>query len=161
MRRERYVLDLKFPGFPIQVKQLPREEMFNEVYSNEIFCEKVGKVLTDAAIGWVYGSWSSLPDISSIYRDGTDFHTPSGQFAWDQDFHFTNQRLQGVNPVVLELCTAILSAFKVTNNMIKPFLEGNTLDQAIKTKKMFICDLTMLQNVPVGGSQENKELINS
>lgn len=42
--------------------------------------------------------------------------------------------------------------------MISPFLEGFTMDEAIANKKLFICDLTMLEDVPLMGIPVEKEV---
>jgi hypothetical protein len=43
--------------------------------------------------------------------------------------------LNGVNPVIIEKCTAIPSNFPVTNDMVKEFLNrGLTLEQEIEVR---------------------------
>ena len=44
--------------------------------------------------------------------------------------------------------------------MVSPFLEGYTLDEALTNKKLFICDLTMLEDVPLMGVPVEKEVSN-
>ena len=52
---------------------------------------------------------------------------------WVTDVEFGRQMLNGVNPVVIEKCTARPPNFPVTNDMVKGFLNrGLTLEQEMK-----------------------------
>ncbi|EDV26833.1 uncharacterized protein TRIADDRAFT_63720 [Trichoplax adhaerens] len=159
-KQTHYVLDRKFPGVPAQVKDLPQQEMFTDHYQNDVL------ILSGASLGIVgnlakvfSGDWKSVDDISNLYQTGCGFDVPQGRYRWDEDSYFAKQRTQGCNPVIMQLCTKIPSALDVTNDMLKPFLEGYTLDDAVSKNKIFLCDLSMLHSVPLAGVPLDKELV--
>ena len=45
------------------------------------------------------------------------------------------------------MITMVSSSFKVTPEMVEPFLEGITLDEAMKNKKIYIVNLKRLTEI--------------
>ncbi|EDV27172.1 uncharacterized protein TRIADDRAFT_50085 [Trichoplax adhaerens] len=144
-KRMYYTLDQKSPGIPVQWDIVRTKGIL-------LIKSKMRRLTSD--------TWSSLKDLGNIYKKGTSLDIPMGMYRWKEDNYFGKQRVQGVNPVLVKLCTEIPSNFKVTNEMVSPFLEGFTLDEALAKKKLFICDLTMLEDVPLMGIPVEKELVN-
>ncbi|KAF0294904.1 Arachidonate 12-lipoxygenase, 12R-type [Amphibalanus amphitrite] len=71
-----------------------------------------------------------------------------GMLHWKSDKWFGIQRLQGVNPVLIKLCTKIPDNLNVDDTMLRPFLETLTIEEAIQSQKLFLVDLGIVEGVP-------------
>jgi arachidonate 5-lipoxygenase len=76
------------------------------------------------------------------------FHVLIFIFRWKDDKLFGMQRLMGVNPDVIHLCTKIPSKLPVNNEMLKPFLEMS-LEDALTKKRIFIIDYEIMDGLPI------------
>lgn len=90
--------------------------------------------------------WKSVDDIKGVYTP--IFGTPQGAANFNDDAWFGRQRISSLNTALIKLCTAIPSNFAVTDEMLKPLLEGRSIKQAIDDKRLFIVDLAVLEGVP-------------
>ncbi|XP_070197537.1 allene oxide synthase-lipoxygenase protein-like [Littorina saxatilis] len=78
-----------------------------------------------------------------------------GLTRWDlseekeMDFIFANQRINGLNPSVIQLCTdpEYIKKIAVSGETLKPFIGGLTIEQAIAQKCLYVCDLKILEDV--------------
>ena len=50
--------------------------------------------------------------------------------------------------------TFFIFSFGVSEDMISPFMEGLSLAEALKTKKLFICDLQILDDIKISDPKE-------
>ena len=66
---------------------------------------------------------------------------------WRQDNNFGRQRLQGCNTISVCRCTELPETFGVISEMVEPFLEGQTLDEAIEDKKIYIVDHSFMKDI--------------
>ncbi|XP_061182688.1 polyunsaturated fatty acid 5-lipoxygenase-like [Saccostrea echinata] len=147
-KRQLYEYEQKRPGFPVQVKNVPNDEEFS--FSHKFDLVKLNLTLkADKAKEMIFGdeSWETLDDLTDIYSK--TFEEPKGMQGWESDVSFGWQRLNGLNPNVICLCTHLPDKFGVTEEMIKPFLEGLTIFQAIRDKRLFITDLEILNGISV------------
>lgn len=55
---------------------------------------------------------------------------------WMDDDFYGYQFLNGVNPIVVTKCTELPANFPVTEEMVKPFLDGSSLQDEIQVCKM-------------------------
>ncbi|XP_046551905.1 polyunsaturated fatty acid 5-lipoxygenase-like [Haliotis rubra] len=51
--------------------------------------------------------------------------------------------------MLIKLCSEIPKKFAVSDSMIKPFLEGQSVKTALKNNKLFICDLEILKDLVI------------
>ncbi|XP_062567276.1 polyunsaturated fatty acid 5-lipoxygenase-like, partial [Saccostrea cucullata] len=130
-KRKMYEYEEKAPGLPVQFDLQQRK-----------YSLKAGKAL-EMIFG--DGSWKTLDDLTGVYSE--TFGEPKGMQDWESDISFGWQRLNSVNPNLIRLCTHIPDKFGVTEEMIKPFLDGLTLSQAITDKRLFITDLEILDGI--------------
>ncbi|KAH9509994.1 hypothetical protein Btru_044799 [Bulinus truncatus] len=68
---------------------------------------------------------------------------------WTDDNYFGRQRVASLNPSVIQLVTKLPQKLPVTDALVKQFMEGLTLQEAINQKRLFICDLQILEEIPV------------
>eukprot|EP00118_Oscarella_pearsei_P020349 m.220380 g.220380 ORF g.220380 m.220380 type:complete len:749 (+) comp39936_c2_seq4:1023-3269(+) len=69
---------------------------------------------------------------------------------WKKDESFGRQFLQGVHPTTLFCVTESMpEKFPVTSELVEPFLEGKTLQEAIESRSIYMVDYEVLRNVPL------------
>ncbi|CAC5359763.1 ALOX5 [Mytilus coruscus] len=145
-----YQLQVKVPGLPAQVKELPEDERFSFDYQFSMGLKS--KIYREESQRLVMASgreWKDVEDVKSVYT--TVFGVPQGSKTFNDDASFGRQRLNGLNPSILNLCSKIPKSFGVTEIMVKPFLEGRTMKQAMDDKRLFIIDLAILEGCPTVG----------
>ncbi|ESO01912.1 hypothetical protein HELRODRAFT_66358, partial [Helobdella robusta] len=64
-----------------------------------------------------------------------------------KDEDFANLFLVGSNPVLIQKCTKLPNKFPVTNIMVRQFLDGYNLQQAIEDGRIFIVDYKILNKI--------------
>ncbi|XP_021364818.1 allene oxide synthase-lipoxygenase protein-like [Mizuhopecten yessoensis] len=104
--KDEYQLVESVPGLPSRVKTLPRQEAFSwhetlRAYGLLIVLGSIG-FLIDKFLTW---KWDKLSDLLNAYR--WKLSKPPTTEIWRDDAFFGRQRLVGVNPFVIRLCTAI------------------------------------------------------
>ncbi|GIY46113.1 allene oxide synthase-lipoxygenase protein [Caerostris darwini] len=130
---------------PVQIKQLPDDEQFTEDYKWDIVKCKGRFILDTKLIRWTTDKWESICDLKKVYK--FNLVVPNCLEYWNEDRWFGLQRVQGVNPVLIKLCKEIPENFGVTAEMVEPFLENQTLQEALNNKRIFIVDLEVLQDI--------------
>eukprot|EP00112_Aurelia_sp_Birch-Aquarium-sp1_P026556 Seg949.7 transcript_id=Seg949.7/GoldUCD/mRNA.D3Y31 product="Arachidonate 5-lipoxygenase" protein_id=Seg949.7/GoldUCD/D3Y31 len=151
-KRQKYTFAEKAPGLPRQVEKCPAEESFSNDYKWDITSRKV-KLLAHRKITKMTSSyWQTLEDMTNVYKG--PFSIPYGYYNWKSDEQFGRQRLTGVNPNLIMLCKEIPDKLAVTNEMLDPFLDGMSLDQALESKSIFIIDLKVLHNLHCPAGRE-------
>lgn len=132
----------QFPnsGLPSAIKDnvlsLPDDEQFDLVKNVDFTKSGLEGVLATTSAG----AFMSIKDIESYVEllKNLDQSPLKIQKAgrWTSDVEFGRQILNGVNPVVIEKCTEIPKNFRVTNDLVAPFLtRGKTLDEEMKVQK--------------------------
>ncbi|XP_059160839.1 polyunsaturated fatty acid 5-lipoxygenase-like [Physella acuta] len=155
--KSRYELDHKFPsqypGGPCQIKKVPLEEMFSGKDILTIGGMAVKLKATAAYTAALKCKVNSLSDLGKIYSK--EFNRPERAAYWMSDEYFALQRLAGLNHSIIELVTHIPEKFPVTDDLLRPFLEGLNISQAIAQKRLYICDLHLLDGLTC---KENRKL---
>ncbi|XP_067685656.1 polyunsaturated fatty acid 5-lipoxygenase-like [Haliotis asinina] len=142
--RRTYKLSTADTTLPIQVAQVPDDEAFPDDFKR---CSVVELVETRAE-QLKKDEWTCLQDIGGIYAS-EEFYIPKCHLFWQEDWCFGYQRLNGVNPLLIKLCSEIPKKFAVSDSMIKPFLEGQSVKTALKNNKLFVCDLEILKDLVI------------
>ncbi|CAG2203987.1 ALOX5 [Mytilus edulis] len=134
--QKEYQLDVKIPGLPAQVKVLPEDETFSWHYFLDVLLSKLAEYGIESHKLTKKGKrkeWKNVDDVKTVYTKA--FGVPQSSKYFNDDMKFGRQRISCLNSLLIEMCTAIPENFAATENMIKPFLEGKTIKQAIKDKK--------------------------
>ncbi|XP_052089710.1 allene oxide synthase-lipoxygenase protein-like isoform X2 [Mytilus californianus] len=142
-----YQLQVKIHGLPAQVKKLPEDEKFSFHYEVNFALEGIKlKGESFKLMMTNKNEWEDVEDVKTVYTKA--FGVPQSSQYFNDDAQFGRQRLSSLNSLLIELCTTIPQTFGVTEDMIKPFLEGKTMKQAMDDKKLFIVDLAILEDCP-------------
>ncbi|XP_070565852.1 allene oxide synthase-lipoxygenase protein-like [Ptychodera flava] len=134
-------------GLPPQIEDVPKEERFSFDYKLEIFLKETSKntlalILKSPKMLF----WDSLDDLTNIYG-GLGLPKPAGWYHWESDVEFGMQRLAGCNPAVIRLCREIPENLGVTDEILRPVLEGLSIKKVIKQKRLYIINYEVLKSV--------------
>ncbi|XP_076118111.1 allene oxide synthase-lipoxygenase protein-like isoform X3 [Mytilus galloprovincialis] len=147
-KRKTYQLKVKFENGPAQVKEIPSDEQFSFDYKWNIAKRKIQMIATSKLHMLLNGAnWESLFDLTNVYSDA--FGEPEGVKKWSNDIYFGSQRISSMNHSLIELCTAMPHKMNITEDELKPFLEGWSIQQVIKANRLFIIDLKDIKDIPV------------
>ncbi|KAK3100682.1 hypothetical protein FSP39_023741 [Pinctada imbricata] len=139
----------EFPGLvlPVQVKNIPEDEQFSFNHKWNILKRKL-KMIADKKFQMLFssGNWDGLQHLKKVYTD--TFGEPLGCTRWSNDIFFGWQRINSMNHSLVQLCTEIPDKLGVTDEMLRPFLEGWSLQQIIDAKRLFMVDLKVLEDLP-------------
>ncbi|XP_022084979.1 arachidonate 5-lipoxygenase-like [Acanthaster planci] len=147
-KKQIYQLERKFKGelAIAQVVQLPDEQEFSNKYFFDVLARQAAIYEIDTLTTYLTtDNWETLDDIIKVYNKTLPI--PYGVDNWRSDESFANQRLNGCNPCQIRLCTEIPANLAVTDNMMKPLLEGMSIQEAIQSKKLFIVNYSVLKDI--------------
>ncbi|XP_053388344.1 allene oxide synthase-lipoxygenase protein-like [Mercenaria mercenaria] len=145
-RKEYQLTEERLAGCPPLVKHMPSDEKFTFNREFDIKAKVAALTVVSTVKEAFTGAFEDIDDIKSVY--GPIFREPSNLNRWRDDVLFGMQRLMCVNPDVISLCTAIPEKLNVNDQILNPFLEGKTLNQALEEKKIFIIDYEILDGLP-------------
>ncbi|KAL2096941.1 hypothetical protein ACEWY4_006148 [Coilia grayii] len=66
---------------------------------------------------------------------------------WAEDEFFGYQFLNGINPMMIKLCSTLPENFPVTEDMVKGLLGDSTLEQEMQKGNIFLCDYKILEGL--------------
>ncbi|XP_067663302.1 allene oxide synthase-lipoxygenase protein-like [Haliotis asinina] len=144
-KRKVYEVDNSDVALPASVKDLPAEEMFSSQYRWDIQKLKMNLIVQSKITMLTTGRWKSLEDISNVYVREI-FNKPWTSSFWKDESFFGYQRLNGLCPALIQLCSNIPQKLAVKPADLQPFLEGRSAEEALSDKRLFCCDLNILHN---------------
>jgi len=159
-RRAEYMIDLPFKGLGLVMsKKVPDDEKFALNYVAHLGIMEVQAKLDKLKALGLKGKqprWESMNEMLDTF-DTTKFDVPTGSVDWNDDAHFGQMRLSGCNPSTIQLVSVengIPSNFPVGDEMLTPYMEKRTIQQAIAEKRLFMTDHSILEGVHVLGPEE-------
>ncbi|XP_076352211.1 allene oxide synthase-lipoxygenase protein-like isoform X1 [Tachypleus tridentatus] len=145
-KKQLYEYTQNIEGGPVQIKAIPEGENFTDQYSWDIKSMSTKLKLDAKLIGLTSDKWESLQDLKNIFK--LSLSEPSCLPRWNDDKWFAVQRVQGLNPISIQLCLEIPENFGVNVFELEPMLENLTLREALDAHRIFIVDLKVLKNLP-------------
>ncbi|XP_039527425.1 hydroperoxide isomerase ALOXE3-like [Pimephales promelas] len=128
---------------------LPPEVQFS--FTKEIeFYSSAGKQLAALKLtGWADSkrSWESISQLKKILCGKQVKTIEYCQEHWDEDEFFGYQFLNGLNPMMIQLCSTLPENFPVTDDMVKGSLGGSSLEQEMEKGNIFLSDYKMLDEL--------------
>lgn len=122
-------------GIQDDVEDIPDDEEFGTVKSIDFTAEGLHGVLASGLAG-AFTTVDDLGDYANLVKKLD--HAPLAiQKAgrWTSDVEFGRQILNGVNPVVVEMCTCLPANFPVTDDLVAPFMtRGKTMTEEMKVQ---------------------------
>ncbi|KAH9509995.1 Arachidonate 12-lipoxygenase, 12R-type [Bulinus truncatus] len=129
-------------------QELPLEEQFSFIDQFRLQILTFNLRACNKYLNFTHGDWTSIKDIFTIYSSPC-FPIPERSSLWTDDYYFGRQRVASLNPSVIQLVTKLPQKLPVTDELVKQFMGGLTLQEAINQKRLFICDLQILEGIPV------------
>ncbi|TWW68834.1 hydroperoxide isomerase ALOXE3-like [Takifugu flavidus] len=149
---------MEINGFT-DVSQIPSELQFSDSKNLEMMSTET-IIRTELVLKGLLGSeenWESLEDMQRIFCFRT---TPMSEYVadhWREDDFYGYQFLNGVNPNIITKCTVLPTNFPVTEEMVKAFLGGSSLQEELQKGNIFIFDAKKMDGLP-GREYEGKPL---
>ncbi|XP_071766221.1 polyunsaturated fatty acid lipoxygenase ALOX15B-like isoform X2 [Centroberyx gerrardi] len=153
LREEEYGWDVYAEGIPHNIKvdnplDLPSEVRFSFTKTTEfLFTASTG--LTELKLKGLSDCKKNWTDIDAINRVFCCKRTAISDYVqenWRDDAFFGYQFLNGVNPMMIQRCSALPDNFPVTDDMV--FLHGScSLAEEMQKGNIFLCDYNRLDGV--------------
>lgn len=145
-KKEVYKREIKIEGWLPQIKELPSDEKFSNDYLWDLVSLKAQLIVHMKFQSAMTGTWKSYDEILSVYNKTLE--KPYGYDSWKSDESFGQQRLNHCNPTQIRRCFKIPENLAVTEAMLKPLLEGLSIQEAIDAKKLYYIDYKVLEGLP-------------
>lgn len=150
-KKKKYTTKVKVPGLMPQIASLPDDEIFSHEYQSDLKKLKKQLFFRITVKNVTTGRWRQPEDILPVYNDMLT--KPAGFSQWQCDFAFGRQRLNHCNPTWIRRCEKIPEKLPVTDEMLKPFMEGLSIDEAIRSKRLYIVDYSFLKDLECTGGR--------
>uniref|UniRef100_A0A673ANF3 Arachidonate 12-lipoxygenase, 12R-type-like n=1 Tax=Sphaeramia orbicularis TaxID=375764 RepID=A0A673ANF3_9TELE len=143
---------------PINPFSLPRDDQFSVTKGAEFLFTAVSGLAELKLTGLqdLKENWKSIDDIKKVFPRRQTEMSEYTQDHWEEDEFFGYQYLNGVNPMMITLCTALPDNFPVTNCMVFP--DGKTtLENEMKNGNIFLVNYKNLDGIPanvINGKQQ-------
>ncbi|MBC7880050.1 MAG: lipoxygenase [Anaerolineae bacterium] len=155
------------PGMPLLLttdQGLPFYENFSVKYITERLAETADLSINMLAVPFT-SFWDPFDEVKDYERFFPILHRPGIIQTFQTDAAFAEQRLCGVNPVVLKKVEKLEDYFPNTPDLFKKLqTEGklpsnHNLDQMLKDEVLFVCDYRVLKAVKGGNYDKGRKFL--
>ncbi|KAL7403903.1 hypothetical protein ABVT39_006631 [Epinephelus coioides] len=91
-------------------------------------------------------NWTCIDDIKGVFRSKRTDISDYVQKHWKEDAFFAYQFLNGVNPILIQRCSALPDKFPVTDDMVFPSGQFS-LENEMEEGNIFLCDYKRLDGL--------------
>ncbi|RYZ42927.1 MAG: lipoxygenase [Myxococcaceae bacterium] len=92
-------------------------------------------------------AWNGLVDIFDFFKG---IELPQLANRWKDDYEFARQAVQGITPVHIQSISALPAGLPLTDGELHGLLSpGQSLAQALASKRVFLLDFEILDDVPM------------
>uniref|UniRef100_A0A669ENB4 Arachidonate 12-lipoxygenase, 12R-type n=1 Tax=Oreochromis niloticus TaxID=8128 RepID=A0A669ENB4_ORENI len=102
--------------------------------------------------------WDNIESINRVFCCKKTEISEYVHEHWKEDAFFGYQFLNGVNPMLIQLCTALPSNFPVTDDMVFPHGQCSLADE-MKKGNIFLCDYKRLDGVKANTINGKKQYL--
>ncbi|XP_034543074.1 hydroperoxide isomerase ALOXE3-like [Notolabrus celidotus] len=164
-REEDYRWDVYAEGIPHSIKSegplsLPCEVRFSFTKTTE-FLFTAASGLTELQLNGLADSkenWTDIEDINRVFCCKRTAISDYAQEHWKEDAFFGYQFLNGVNPILIQRCSALPKNLPVTNDMV--CLPGqSSLEDEMKKGNIYLCDYKRLDGLEGNTINEKKQYL--
>eukprot|EP00057_Strongylocentrotus_purpuratus_P033086 XP_790072.2 PREDICTED: allene oxide synthase-lipoxygenase protein [Strongylocentrotus purpuratus] len=138
-----YAGDLHIP----RIKDFPSDEAFSDDYKWDIGSTALKVGIAAKIRAFTTERFQSLDDVEDLYYPPI-LPKPWAVNNWRCDKEFGYNRMNGCNPSHIRLCSQIPDSFAVSEDDLKPILEGLTIEETIERKRLFIINFEFLRDLP-------------
>ncbi len=134
-------------GQPAYVKNLPEKESFSTAKAWKMTKDLIGSVVNDL-ISRFQELFNRRKDLAVFDGHYPLWQEPLVHTRFASDIEFGRQRLNGVNPVLIERCERIPDKLAVTEDMVHRVLDnGDTLESLAGSGRLYILDHAALDGI--------------
>ncbi|KAM9391550.1 polyunsaturated fatty acid lipoxygenase ALOX15B-like [Pholidichthys leucotaenia] len=162
-RRGEYQWDVYAEELPDCIRatvfsDLPRDVRFTLTKAGQFAFTAIAakEQLSLAELGEVTENWKSIEEIKRVMTCHDSKFADYVAKHWTDDTFFGYQCLNGTNPILIRLCTALPENFPVDKDKVP--LDGDaTLAEEMKNGNIFLCDYKNMDGVPtitINGTQQ-------
>ncbi|MEM7094630.1 MAG: lipoxygenase family protein [Actinomycetota bacterium] len=142
----------RFPGLPPFCKGVPASER-STAYDNQSILAEMTTALGEMLLGWTTFTRRANRDgkqLEAYERMRPLGRRPAVADVWRRDDEFARQRLNGVNPLLIERVHELPAHLNVTDETVAGVLPmGTSLAQLRDEGRLYVCDWAALTDCPV------------
>ncbi|KII65886.1 Arachidonate 5-lipoxygenase [Thelohanellus kitauei] len=135
-------------GIPPQCLEIPLDEIHSNYMKWDIMQRKI-KIFNKFSLHEMATneSWKNDEERLKLFSPEGTLKIPSSLHPKLDDGYFVFQRLGGCYPTAIKLCKEIPKNVSITPQIIEPFLEGFTLQEAMEKDHLFCVDHKIMKGI--------------
>ncbi|WP_375768018.1 PLAT/LH2 domain-containing protein [Archangium gephyra] len=129
-------------------RPLPKDELYRGLGDGS-YAVVIAKTITTLKLHMpvLTSAWNGLVDTLDLFKH---LEAPQVTQRWQDDYEFARQAVQGVNPVHIQLITALPDGLPLADGDLRGLLSpGSSLAQALAAKRVFLLDFEILDGIPM------------
>ncbi|HYH95880.1 lipoxygenase family protein [Hyalangium sp.] len=127
---------------------LPKDELYRNLTEGS-YEAVIAKTLAAIKLNLpvLASAWNGLVDIFDFFKR---IELPQLAQRWKDDYEFARQAVQGINPIHIQLITALPQGLLLSDRELHGLLSpGSSLAQALAARRVFLLDFEILDGIPM------------